>query len=132
MSTFCARWPGNKISEMKSVKMSPIGSEPEDHGYSAFDLLEQMPSVMLIITSVSTFPSLSLLNNIFSKGELDSGMSGGVCWEKFEISNYDLEELKKEVSKKYNVEFKGNPELDSLSSYSEWASKALKYCRSGN
>jgi len=117
---------------MKSVKMAPTGSEPEDHGYLVIDLLEQMPSVMLIITLASTFPSLSLLNNIFSKGELDSGMSGGVCWEKFEISNDDLEELKKEISKKYNVDFKRNPELESLSLYSEWVNKALKYCRSGN
>lgn len=117
---------------MKSVKMAPTGSEPEDHGYLVIDILEQMPSVMLIITSTSTFPSLALLNNIFLKGELDSGMSGGVCWEKFEISADDLDELKIEVSKKYNVDFRSNPELDSLSSYSEWASKALKYCRSRN
>jgi len=117
---------------MKSVKMSPVGSEPEDHGYLLIDLLEQMPSVMLIITSASTFPSLSVLNDIFSKGELDSGMSGGVCWEKFEVSQDDLEELKKEVSRKYNVDFKRNSELESLSTYSEWVGKALKYCRSKN
>lgn len=117
---------------MKSVKMAPSGSEPEDQGYLVIDLLEQMSSVMLIITSASTFPSLSLINNIFSKGELDFGMSGGVCWERFEISNDDLEELKEEVSKKYNIDFKSNPELEALSSYSEWASKALRYCRSRN
>lgn len=114
---------------MKTVRMAPIGRAPEDHGYFAIDLLEQMPSVMLVITSAAVFPSLPLLNNIFSKGELDSGMSGGVCWEKFELSDCEFYELKQEVARKYQVEFKDAPDLDALSSYSAWASKALKYCR---
>jgi len=109
--------------------MAPLGRAPEDHGYLVIDLLEQIPGVMLIITSAQLFPSLSLLNDIFSKGELDAGMSGGVCWEKFEISDVEFEELKQEIAKKYQIEFKENHELDSLMSYSEWASKALKYCR---
>jgi len=114
---------------MKSIKMSPSGSEPEEHGYSVIDLLEQMPSVMLIITSTSNFPSLSLLNDLFLKGELESGMSGGVCWEPFELSENDRIELKQVISEKYNIDFKRNPELESLNTYTEWVAKSLKYCR---
>lgn len=114
---------------MKSINMSPIGTEPEDHGYLLIDLLEQMPSVMLVITSTSHFPPLLVLNDILSKGELDSGMSGGVCWEKLQISLDDSLELKIEVAKKYNISFKCNSELDSSSSYTEWIKKSVKYCR---
>lgn len=114
---------------MKYIKMAPIGFEPEDHAYLVVDLLEQMPCVMLAIISTSTFPSLSVLNDLFLKEELDAGMSGGVCWEKFELLASDREELKQVVSERYKIDYKDNLELDVLSSYDEWINKTLRYTR---
>lgn len=114
---------------MKHIQMAPVGFKPEDHGYLVIDLLEQMPCVMLVIISTSTFPSLLVLNDLFSKEELDAGMSGGVCWKKFELLADDREELKQIVSEKYHIDFKINSELDALSSYDEWINKSLRYIR---
>lgn len=113
---------------MKSVKMAPYSKVPEDRGYSVLDLLEQMPSVMLVVTSTLSFPSLSLLNNLFLSGELDAGMSGGVCWEPFELSQGEWEELKDAIARKYSLNLEAHHELDALSEYSDWTAAALKYC----
>ncbi len=105
--------------------MAPYGKPPEDHGYVPIDLLEQIPSLMLLIIKTRYFPSMKVLNDLFSKGEFDSGMSGGVSWEVFSIIKSDWQALKLAISVKYKITYEVLDECKLLETYDEWAERKL-------
>ncbi|WP_415882125.1 hypothetical protein [Neptuniibacter sp. QD34_54] len=112
---------------MKNIKIAPFGEIPQDLGYVPADLLEQIPSLMLLIVKSGYFPSVEVLNDLFSKGEFDSGMSGGVCWERFYIEDDSWLILRNTIAERYKVDYKEPDGYSSISKYDHWVEEVLKY-----
>ena len=113
---------------MRTVKVSPIEGSTVYQEVTIAEMVEQLPSFMLAIAGAAAFPPLLVLNDLFSKEKLDDGMSGGICWEAFELSEYERGNLMESLSEKYQINFEVNNELDELATYSDWAKRVLKYC----
>ncbi len=115
---------------MKLISMAPSGENAVYQNYEVADLIEQLASFMLMIEASSNFPALPVLNDLFSKGEFDEGMSGGVQWIVFALTEQERLEIKREISIKYKINFVDNEVLDSLKTYADWFNKSLKFSRS--
>lgn len=115
---------------MKTVKAASLDSDKDFFDVAVIEVIEQMPSLMLAIKGASSFPPQPVLNDLFSKGKVDDGMSGGVIWQPFDLSTDEYNILKTEISDKYEIAFRENKELDCMCRYSDWQKKSLKYCRS--
>lgn len=93
------------------------------------DFIEYLPALMLIICTGSVFPPLSVLNDLFSVGKMDSGMSGGLLWKPFTIAGNERLRLMKILSRKNKIQFIENEDLGSCVTYIEWSQKFLKSFR---
>ncbi|MFY0640989.1 MAG: hypothetical protein JXR16_08085 [Bermanella sp.] len=110
---------------MITIKMAPYGEPPEDHGYVPVDLLEQIPSLMLLIIKTGHFPSQKVLNDLFSRGEFDSGMSGGVSWEAFSVDLHDWQDIKIAIADRHQIIYQEFDEEANFKNYDEWAENIL-------
>jgi len=100
--------------------MAPFGCAPEDHGYTVVDLIEQIPPLMIIVLERKILPPLAVLNDLFSRGECDSGMSGGVSWDVFQLNDTDISSIKNVLSEKYKIEFVELGELSAIQTFDDW------------
>lgn len=105
--------------------MAPTGSLPEDHGYTSLDLLKQIASFMIIVKCTRVFPPLAVCNDLFGRSERDEGMSGGVCWEPFIITEEERLSIKDGLSKYFNIELVEMPAQNMIESYSDWEEEML-------
>lgn len=111
---------------MKKIKMGPVGCNKDEYReYLAFELIEHIASLMLAIKASCSFPSLPALNELFSREKIDEGMSGGVSWIAFEVSESERTEMKKITENKYGFKFEYNESLESIKSYDNWFESAL-------
>ena len=113
---------------MRYIKASPYNDWSTNEELTCLELMERMPSFMLVMTSVCCFPSLDVLNDLFSKCEQNDGMSGSIFWEEFKISEEERQNLKAAISEKYDINFKENEILDPLVKYNKWFSQGLGLC----
>ena len=75
-------------------------------------------------------PPLTVLNEIFTSGKLDAGMSGGCEWKSFEISQDEYDELAQELLTRPQCRFVIDDELATAKSVREWRGKVLsKYAK---
>ncbi|MBL4827249.1 MAG: hypothetical protein JKY66_05985 [Spongiibacteraceae bacterium] len=114
---------------MKTVKISISGLVTDYQECSVTELVEQLPSFMMAMNGSSNFPSLNVLNDLFAKGKIDDGMSGGACWEAFYINENDRKFIKDWLSGKYEICFSDNKSLDEMDSFDSWMRVSLKFCR---
>ena len=113
---------------MKTVRAASIDNEKDFFEVTVLEVVEQMPSLMLVMNGARAFPSLIALNDLFSIGKCDDGMSGGVLWEVFTLSPDCYNDLKTSISLKYGINFREIPELNAKDKYDDWIIKALEYC----
>jgi hypothetical protein len=75
-------------------------------------------------------PPLTVLNEIFTSGKLDAGMSGGCEWKPFEISQGQYDELVQELLTRPQYRFVIDDDLATAKSVRQWRGKVLsKYLK---
>lgn len=100
-----------------------------DHECELIELVEQIPNLMLIILAGSIFPPPVVCNDLFGKGVMDCGMSGGAEWRPFQINKDEYEGLKNALSAKHNVDFRSIDKLEGLVIFEKWTKAATPYLR---
>ena len=83
----------NYSDDFEFVIMPPTGTHEVVEIGNTAKLLTNIP---YLYTS-GIFPSVEVLNEILSKGISDAGMSGGVKWEAYKVSDDDFDLIFKEV-----------------------------------
>lgn len=75
--------------------LPPIGSGGASDSVtrSLADFVEELPYFL----ALKMTPPLEVMNEAFSEGELDAGMSGGCTWKPFAITQEEYEELALEL-----------------------------------
>lgn len=114
---------------MTEVKVSTFEDPERQLDCPLDNFVEYLPTLMLIICTTRTFPSLAVINDLFSVGHMDAGMSGGLKWQPFEISEEQRRSLMDTVSRKYQIEYQRNETLESCITYADWSRKAVRFGR---
>lgn len=114
---------------MTEIKVSTFEDPERQQDCPLDNFVEYLPTLMLIICTTRTFPSLAVLNDLFSIGHMDAGMSGGLRWQPFEILEAQRQSLMDAVSRKYQIEYQENVTLGSCVTFADWSRKALRFGR---
>jgi hypothetical protein len=112
-------------------KLHPPVGGPGHWTYATLPgFLFSLPYLFLLHGGEQPIPPLAVLNEVFTAGKWDAGMSGRCEWKPFEISEHEYDELVQALAAAPNYRFVGDDALAEVKSLRQWRSKVLsKYSK---
>lgn len=89
------------------------------------DFVLMSPALGFSVHIYKVLPSLKVLNDFFSNGEANEGMSGAIEWKSFDIDTLEYEELVESICTNPKLDIKVDKKLNDIDSFSKWRRKAL-------
>ena len=89
------------------------------------EFLLSLPNLFLLHGGEQPIPPCAVLNEVFTSGKWDAGMSGGCEWKPFEISDDEYDELVQALALTPNYRFITDAALAEIKSLRQWRSKRL-------
>ena len=96
---------------------------------TTLDMLESMPHMWHYLRVYRIVPPIHILNELFSSGIDEAGMSGGCEWRPFEITSSEYDELVEELITSPDYQCELDAELSRIQTEEEWGKTIMKKYR---